>query len=379
MPPFPAALRHAPRLGSAASSRTPLALPATACSAPLAQPELRRSLGTSSRSRSSRWPARSVDRTDNPVDIARRSRPPAARPAHSTRARRLTTMPPLVKQPSDDRSLEQDHSTNRQKLRTILVPYSRFAKINLASGHQATFADAPALHFPPVEFRFCKPGGWYLDVASALAAEDTNGHRGCQAAPLADRVHRAANNLTAKKRVIMRKNGRVGDGIKPFQRFVVFMHDTRRINVHQMPEDRGLRWKRSRVFQYLFKRKLIVPCECNAICEAPRLPADFLQPKFLVGRITVHHCHGLGVGQHPQDVLENCGEAMRERDNRVICGKSGIANAALFHRREDHWGGGKEVLPMALDKGDRGRAHAHDQVERAIGMEGMQILNECSF
>jgi hypothetical protein len=34
---------------------------------------------------------------------------------------------------------------------------------------------------------------------------------------------------------------------------------------------------------------------------------------------------------------------------------------------------------MALDKGDRGRAHAHDQVERAIGMEGTQILNECSF
>src|SRR5262249_6755732 len=38
-PPFPAAIRHAPRLGPAASSRTPLARPATACSAPLAQPE----------------------------------------------------------------------------------------------------------------------------------------------------------------------------------------------------------------------------------------------------------------------------------------------------------------------------------------------------
>src|SRR6267142_955037 len=36
---FPAALRHAPRLGPAASSRTPLALPATAYSAPLAPPE----------------------------------------------------------------------------------------------------------------------------------------------------------------------------------------------------------------------------------------------------------------------------------------------------------------------------------------------------
>src|SRR5262249_58651468 len=36
---FAAALRQAPRLGPAASSRTSLALPARACSAPLAPPE----------------------------------------------------------------------------------------------------------------------------------------------------------------------------------------------------------------------------------------------------------------------------------------------------------------------------------------------------
>src|SRR5262245_5954549 len=93
-------------------------------------------------------------------------------------------MPPLVKQPSDDPSLEQDHNTNRQNLCTILLPHSRFAKINLASGEQTAFADAPALHFPPVEFRFCKPGSWYLDVPSLLAAKDTNGDRRSQAAPL---------------------------------------------------------------------------------------------------------------------------------------------------------------------------------------------------
>ena len=53
--------------------------------------------------------------------------------------------------------------------------------------------------------------------------------------------------------------------MKPFQCPVLFVHDTRRINVHQMPEDRGLWWKRSRVFQYVFKRKFIVPYECKAI------------------------------------------------------------------------------------------------------------------
>ena len=119
------------------------------------------------------------------------------------------------------------------------------------------------------------------------------------------------------------------------------MHNTRRINVHQMPEDRGLRWKRGRVFQYVFKRKLIVPGERNAIYETPRLPTDFLQPKFLDGRIAVHHGYGLGVRQYAQNVLKNCRKAVRDRDNGVICGKSGILNATLFHCREHHWGGGK--------------------------------------
>src|SRR6185437_839122 len=39
MPPFPAASRRAVRLAPEASSETPLGLPATACSAPLAPPE----------------------------------------------------------------------------------------------------------------------------------------------------------------------------------------------------------------------------------------------------------------------------------------------------------------------------------------------------
>src|SRR5262245_2087210 len=171
------------------------------------------------------------------------------------------TTPPLVKQPRDERRLEQDYSTNRQDLCTILIPYSQFAKINLASGHQPAFADPPPLHFPPVEFGSCKPGGWYLDGAGALAVEDANSDGGCQVAPLVHRVHRATNNRTAEKGIIMRKNGRVGDGMEPCQRSVAFVHNTCRINVHQVPEDCGLRWKRGGVFQYFFKRKITVPYE----------------------------------------------------------------------------------------------------------------------
>src|SRR6266581_1741654 len=37
------------------------------------------------------------------------------------------TTPPLVKQPRDECRLEQDYSTNRQDLCTILIPYRRIS------------------------------------------------------------------------------------------------------------------------------------------------------------------------------------------------------------------------------------------------------------
>ena len=59
--------------------------------------------------------------------------------------------------------------------------------------------------------------------------------------------------------------------------------------------------------------------------------------------------------------------------------RSGILNATLFHRREHHGGVGKELLPVPLDKGGRGRADADDQVERLFGKERTQILDERSL
>ena len=59
---------------------------------------------------------------------------------------------------------------------------------------------------------------------------------------------------------------------------------------------------------------------------------------------------------------------MRDRDDGVIRSQIGILNATLLHGREHHGSVGKELLPVALDKGDCGRAEAHNQVERAFGM-----------
>ena len=45
------------------------------------------------------------------------------------------------------------------------------------------------------------------------------------------------------------------------------MHDSGRVNVHQMPEDRGLRWKCGGVFQYVFKRKFIILYELKRFAK----------------------------------------------------------------------------------------------------------------
>ena len=70
---------------------------------------------------------------------------------------------------------------------------------------------------------------------------------------------------------------------------------------------------------------------------------------------------------------------MCDRDDGVIRSQIGILNATLLHRREHHGRVGEELLPVALDKGDSGRAEAHNQVERAYGMQGTEILDEWSL
>ena len=65
---------------------------------------------------------------------------------------------------------------------------------------------------------------------------------------------------------------------------------------------------------------------------------------------------------------------MCDGDDGVIRGKVGILNSPLFHRRKDHGGRGKELPPMALNKGYCGRAEAYNQVERTFSIEGTKIL-----
>ena len=169
-----------------------------------------------------------------------------------TSARCATAM--LVNQPINQGGLPKERGKDRQNLHTIFFPCGWLAKVDFASRRQVALADTPALHFPPIELRRCKLDGRGLDVARFLAAENASGNSRSLSASLEHREKRPSNKLTTEKRIVIRKNGRVRHSMKPWQARIAFVHDSRRIDNHQFPENGGLRWKSSSMIQYALER-----------------------------------------------------------------------------------------------------------------------------
>ena len=92
--------------------------------------------------------------------------------------------------------------------------------------------------------------------------------------------------------------------MKPCQRRVTFVHDTRRIDRHQLPEDGRVRWKGGGVFEYVFERQIIVPGKRNPVFQGLHLLGYLLPPELFNGRSADHHRHMFGVRQHAQDILD---------------------------------------------------------------------------
>ena len=66
-------------------------------------------------------------------------------------------------------------------------------------------------------------------------------------------VHWTADDCLTEEGTIVRKNGRVGRGGEFVQRFVGLVRNPRRIDIHQMPEDRAVRRQSCCVYQNVLK------------------------------------------------------------------------------------------------------------------------------
>ena len=71
--------------------------------------------------------------------------------------------------------------------------------------------------------------------------------------PFLHRVHRTADDCLTEEGTIVRENRRVGRGGELVQRVVRLVRNPRRIDIHQMPEDRAVRRKTCCVFQNVFE------------------------------------------------------------------------------------------------------------------------------
>ena len=174
---------------------------------------------------------------------------------------------------------------------------------------------------------------------------------------------RAADDVTPEECIGVTENGCIGDGMKACQRCALLVRETRRVDHHQLPEDRRSRRKRSGVFQYILEGQIVVPCKSNPVCQGLHLVADFLLPILFNGRITDHHCYIFGVRQSPEDVLEGRKIVDRDRDNGVTLGKNGIPNATLVHDCQNAWaswetaaaGDAEQTRPQARQCSQSGR------------------------
>src|SRR5882762_6174479 len=102
-----------------------------------------------------------------------------------------------MEQSADQRSLDEDHARNQRQLPTISFPDAGLTKQDFASWGQVALADAPMVHLSPIVLRRRKSNRLHLDIGGLLATEDADRGIGGQPAQFGDRMHWAADRVTA--------------------------------------------------------------------------------------------------------------------------------------------------------------------------------------
>ena len=83
---------------------------------------------------------------------------------------------------------------------------------------------------------------------------------------------------------MIRKNRRVCGGMKPCQRSAVFVHNACRINIHQLPKNRGVWWKLAGRFDTSSNERSLYYAVETRFVKRP-LPTHLGQPKSLIGEL----------------------------------------------------------------------------------------------
>ena len=77
-----------------------------------------------------------------------------------------------------------------------------------------------------------------------------------------------------------------------------------------------------------------------------------------------HHEHLPGLGQHLQDVVDEPGEIVDDRDGGLVLTKRRVPQISLIDGREQQRRAGKELLSIFAREYRRGTGDSHDEVRR---------------
>src|SRR5580692_11377225 len=111
-------------------------------------------------------------------------------------------------------------------------------------------------------------------------------------------MHRAANKLTGKVSLVVRKNGSVGDRINALQWLFVSIDGPYAVHHHLLKKDCAVGRQTRNLPQYILERLLAVKEQFNLVLQRRlQLSLHLANPKSLGRRVSDYHRDGLRLRQ----------------------------------------------------------------------------------
>ena len=113
-------------------------------------------------------------------------------------------------------------------------------------------------------------------------------------------------------------------------------------------------WKARTAAQDLRKGQIVGPDKGQAIAKSLELLVELLMPESADLSGAHHHEHLLGLGQQLQDVVDEPGEIVDDRDGGLVLAKGRVPQIPLIDGREQQRRVGKELLSILAREYRRG-------------------------
>jgi len=135
----------------------------------------------------------------------------------------------------------------------------------------------------------------------------------------------------SEKRAQRSEHGGIGLGVKVGEHLLVRIRPALRVGAEGQIDDRRVAWKARDAAQDIRQRQLVGPDECQAIVKSCELGLERASPKLADRSGPDHHEDTLGLGQHPQDVIDQARKVVGGRDRSLVVTEWRVLQVALVH------------------------------------------------